>query len=113
MQVAVNVEGDHLVTSIDGEEVDTFTNTTLASGGVGFFAEANERARLYWMRVSKNDDWLGHVCGFLAGDDAARATAELRGPQFPGNAPTPGTPARKRYHPCGRLGRPAVSACRA
>jgi hypothetical protein len=95
LQVAVNVEGDHLITTIDGEEVDTFTNTTLASGGVGFFSEANERARLYWMRVSKNDDWLGHMCGFLAGDDAARATAELWGPQTPGNQPAPGMPGEE------------------
>ncbi|HEY1494536.1 MAG TPA: hypothetical protein VGF49_08325, partial [Candidatus Solibacter sp.] len=93
MQVAVNVEGDHLVTSIDGEEVDTFTNETLRSGGIGFFAEANERARLYWVRVSRNDDFLGHVCAFLAGDDAVRATAELRTPEFPGGTPTPWAPA--------------------
>jgi hypothetical protein len=93
MQVAVNVEGDHLVTSIDGEEVDTFTNETLRAGGIGFFAEANERARLYWVRVSRNDDFLGHVCAFLAGDDAVRATAELREPEFPGRTPTPWAPA--------------------
>jgi hypothetical protein len=94
MQVAVEVDGTRLVTSIDGEEVETMTYTTLASGGVGFFADANERARLYWMRVSKNDDWLGHACGFLAGQDATRATAELRGPQFPGDSPMPGMPGR-------------------
>ena len=93
MQVAVNVEGDRLVTSIDGEEVDTFTNETLRAGGVGFFAEASERARLYWVRVSRNDDFLGHVCAFLAGDDAVRATAELRVPEFPGSTPTPWAPA--------------------
>jgi hypothetical protein len=92
MEVAVNVEDNHLITSIDGEEVESFTYNTLASGGVGFFSEANERARLYWMKVSKNDDWLGHVCGFLAGDDAVRATAELWGPQIPGGAPAPGMP---------------------
>jgi hypothetical protein len=93
MQVAVNIEGSRFVTSIDGEEVDSFTDNTLASGGVGFFSEANERARLYWMRVSRNDDFLGHVCAFLAGDDAARATASLRAPQLPGNVPAPWAPA--------------------
>jgi hypothetical protein len=94
MQVAVNVEGNLLVTSIDGEEVDSFTNTTLASGGVGFFSEATERTRLYWMKVSKNDDWVGHFCGFLAGDDAVRATAELRAPSLPGGTSTPWSPAQ-------------------
>jgi hypothetical protein len=61
---------------------------------VGFFTEANERARLYWMRVSKNDDWLGHVCAFLSGDDA-RATADLRGPEIPGGAPSPWAPGEE------------------
>ena len=84
IQVAVNVKGNHFVTSIDGEEVDSFSDDTLASGGVGFFAEAGESARLYWVKVSKNDDWLGHVCAFLSGDDAARATAELWAPELPG-----------------------------
>jgi hypothetical protein len=95
MQVAINVAGNRLVTSIDGEEVDSFTNNTLASGGVGFFSEASDRARLYWMKVTANDDWLGHVCAFLAGDDAVRATAELRGPATPGGAPSPWTPGEE------------------
>ncbi len=91
MQVAVNVAGNRLVTSIDGEEVDSFTNNSLASGGVGFFSDTNERARVYWMKVSKNDDWLGHVCAFLSGD-GTRANAELRGPGFPGRTPAPWAP---------------------
>jgi hypothetical protein len=36
-------------------------------GGVGFFADAGEQARLYWIKVSKNEDWLGRVCAFLSG----------------------------------------------
>jgi hypothetical protein len=56
--VAVQVKGNRFVTSIEGQEVDTWTDDTLASGGVGFFSEAGERARLYWMKVSRNDDWL-------------------------------------------------------
>jgi hypothetical protein len=98
MQVAVNVEGTHLVTSIDGEEVENFSNNTLvtlASGGVGFFSETTEKARLYWMKVSKNDDWLGHMCGFLAGDDAVRATAGLMGPRIPAEWPKPGIPGEQ------------------
>ena len=66
MQFAVDVRGNRFVTSIDGEEVDSFIDNTLVAGGVGFFSEAGERARLYWMRVTRNDDWLGHVCAMLA-----------------------------------------------
>ena len=71
MQFAVDVRGNRFVTSIDGEEVDSFIDNTLVAGGVGFFSEAGERARLYWMRVSRNDDWLGHVCAMLAEEAGA------------------------------------------
>jgi hypothetical protein len=94
MQVAVEVVGSRFVTSIDGEEVDQYTGSLVSAGGVGFFSDAGEHARLYWMRVSKNDDWLGHVCAFVAGGpEGVRATAELEVPAFPG-APggIPGTP---------------------
>ena len=66
---------------------------SLVAGGVGFFSEAGERARLYWMRVSRNDDWLGHVCAMLAGGTGAQTTAWFGGPQFPGDAPVPQGPA--------------------
>jgi hypothetical protein len=91
MQFAVDVRGNRFVTSIDGEEVDSFLDNTLVAGGVGFFSEAGERARLYWMRVTRNDDWLGHVCAMLAEEAGANA-AELRGPELPGGAPAPGLP---------------------
>jgi hypothetical protein len=90
MQVAVNVKGNHFVTSVDGEEVDTFISDVLPTGGIGFFSEAGERARLYWARVIKNDDWLGHVCAFLSGDSGA--TAELWPPALPGGTPGPHAP---------------------
>jgi hypothetical protein len=91
IQFAVDVRGNRFVTSIDGEEVDSFIDNTLVAGGVGFFSEAGERARLYWMRVSRNDDWLGHVCAMLA-DGAAVSTAELQTPELPGGVPPPGLP---------------------
>ena len=92
MQLAVDVRGGRLTTWIDGEEVDSFIDSTLASGGVGFFSEAGERARLYWMRVSRNDDWLGHVCNMLADVAAVGSSAAARRPQPPGGAPAPGWP---------------------
>ena len=88
-QVAVNVKGNHFTTSVDGEEVDSFSDDALPTGGIGFFADAGEKARLYWVKVSKNDDWLGHFCAFLSGVDAAPAGAELWAPELPGSpAPT-------------------------
>jgi hypothetical protein len=93
MQFAVDVRGNRVVTSIDGEEVDSFIDNTLVAGGVGFFSEAGERARLYWMKISHNDDWLGHVCAMLAEGAGVGSTAGLRGPELPGGAPAPRLPA--------------------
>jgi len=71
--VEVTVHGDQITTSVEGQEIDTFVDGTLARGGVGFFADAGEQARLYWIKVSKNEDWLGRVCAFLSGGDSASA----------------------------------------
>jgi hypothetical protein len=92
LQFAVDVRGNRFVTSINGEEVDSFIDTTLTAGGVGFFSEAGERARLYWMKFTRNDDWLGHVCALLAEEAGAARAAELRQPEIPGDAPLPGLP---------------------
>ena len=90
-QVAVTVRGKHFITSVDGEEVDNYREDGMPTGGVGFFSDAGERARLYWARVTKNDDWLGHVCAFLSGGES-RATAELWPRSLPGGTPGPWAP---------------------
>jgi hypothetical protein len=77
IQVAVNVSHSRFVTLIDGEQVDSFSDDSVPTGRVGFFSEAGEKARLYWVKVSKNDDWLGHVCAFLSGVNGSSGTAEL------------------------------------
>ena len=92
LQFAVDVRGNRFVTSINGEEVDSFIDNTLTAGGVGFFSEAGERARLYWMKFTRNDDWLGHVCALLAEETGVARAADLRKPELPGSAPCPDCP---------------------
>jgi hypothetical protein len=88
MQVSVDVQGNKLLTSVDGQLVDTWIDDTLVAGGVGFFSEANERARLYWMKVSRHEDFLGRICAYVSeklGDGSA-ATAQVQpdgGPRAP------------------------------
>jgi hypothetical protein len=95
MQFTVDVRGNRFVTSINGEEVDSFIDNTLVAGGVGFFSEAGERARLYWMKFTRNDDWLGHVCAVLAEGAGVGSAAELRNPELPGGRPVPGLPGTR------------------
>jgi len=80
--VAVKVSGNRLTASVEGQQVDSWTDEVEPSGAVGFFTEPGERARLYWMKVYKNDDWLGRVCAFLTGNSVEEAvqTAWLNRP---------------------------------
>lgn len=92
-QVAVDVKGNRMVTSIDGQEVDTWIDDSIPQGGVGFFADAGEKSRLYWMKVSKNEDFLGRVCAYLSSKlgDGSNTGAELWAPEVPGSLPHPGS----------------------
>jgi hypothetical protein len=91
--VSVDVSGNRFTASIEGQKIDSWTDDAPAAGAAGFFSEAGERARLYWMKVTKNDDWLGSLCGYLAG--GSREVAEVWGPGIPDEAPRPGNPARQ------------------
>lgn len=92
-QVAVDVKGNRMVTSIDGQEVDTWIDDSIPAGGVGFFADAGEKARLYWMKVSKNEDFLGRVCAYVSSKlgDGSNTSAQLLPNE--GSLPLPGLPS--------------------
>jgi hypothetical protein len=88
--VAVDVRGNRVTTSIEGEEVDSWTDDSLKVGGVGFFSDAGESAHLYWMKITKNQDWLGRVCAYLSGNAGSTETGDLwRDDDAPAPAPRP------------------------
>jgi len=97
MQVLVDVKGNHFSASVDGEEVGSWTDNGPSTGGVGFFAEAGEKARLYWMKVSRNQDFLGRVCSYLSGSPSVRSAGlysqDPEGRPRPGGSGTPFEPA--------------------
>src|SRR5579871_385821 len=64
-RVSVDVKGNRFLTSIEGQVVDSWSDDRLKSGGVGLFAEGSEKARVYWMKVTKNSDFLGKLCSIL------------------------------------------------
>ena len=64
-RVEVDVKGNRFLTSIEGQLVDSWSDDRLKSGGVGFFTEGSEKARLYWMKITKNSDFLGKLCSML------------------------------------------------
>jgi hypothetical protein len=65
-RVLVDVRGGDFTVMAQGQVVDFWTDHRLQHGGVGFFANRGERARLRWVEVSHQYDALGRVCAYLA-----------------------------------------------
>jgi hypothetical protein len=90
--IAVDVNGNKVVTSVEGQEVDSWTADAIKVGGIGFFSEMGESAKLYWLRLSKNQDWLGRVCAYLS-SGSRNETADLWRDEIPQAPAQPSQPA--------------------
>jgi hypothetical protein len=44
--------GNEFTVSLDGQVIDTWTDGRLPVGGIGFMGATDDRARLYWVRLS-------------------------------------------------------------
>ena len=64
-RVELLANGGDYATSIEGQLVDFWHDERLKVGGVGFFAENGDRARIYWMKLSQKDDFVGRVCAYF------------------------------------------------
>ena len=64
-RVQLTVKGADFSASIEGQLVDFWRDDRLKTGGVGFFSDTGERARIYWMNVSHQDDFVGRVCAYF------------------------------------------------
>ena len=65
-QVQVKVAGSDFSLTIQGKIVDSWSESRLPSGGVGFFTGKGEQARLRWVGVWHQYDALGRLCALLA-----------------------------------------------
>jgi hypothetical protein len=65
-RVQVNVQGDDFTIMAQGQVVDFWSDHRLQHGGIGFFCNRGERARLRWVEVSHQYDALGRLCAYLA-----------------------------------------------
>lgn len=65
-RVHLVVRGDAFSLYVQGNLVADWTDSRLASGGVGLFCSPGEQARVAWLRVTHNTDSLGQVCAFLS-----------------------------------------------
>jgi len=52
LTIHTSVSGDNFAVQVDGNNIDSWTEDRLPSGGVGFVGTPDDRARLYWVKVS-------------------------------------------------------------
>jgi hypothetical protein len=74
-QVDVTVAGDTITTRVMGQIVDSFTESELGSGGVGFYSPKGDRALLRWISVTHQYDYIGRLCALLAPHSVMRQDA--------------------------------------
>ena len=55
MTVRTQVTGDTFEISVDGKPMDTWQEDRLYCGGIGFMGTPEDRARLYWVRLSSTE----------------------------------------------------------
>jgi hypothetical protein len=65
-RIQVNTRGADFTILAQGQVVDFWSDNRLQHGGVGFFCNRGERARLRWVEVSHQYDALGRLCAYLA-----------------------------------------------
>jgi hypothetical protein len=55
MTVGTRVSGDTFTVSLDGKNIDTWDDARFPMGGIGFMGAPDDRARLYWVRLSSTE----------------------------------------------------------
>jgi hypothetical protein len=64
--IRLQVRADSYTLFIEGQLIDSWSDSRTKSGGVGFFCTNNEHARVAWVRVSHNIDAAGRLCAFIS-----------------------------------------------
>ncbi len=73
-RIRVDVRGSNFVTTVQDQVVDVFSDNRFSRGGVGFFSEPGEDARLRWVEVSHQYDMLGRLCAYLVPYNVSNST---------------------------------------
>ncbi len=55
MTVSTRVSGDSFTVSVDGNNIDAWDDDRYPMGGIGFIGAPDDRARLYWVRLSSTE----------------------------------------------------------
>jgi hypothetical protein len=72
--VRMDVQGSEFAVEVQGQIADSWTETRLPRGGVGFFTASGEASRLRWMQITHQYDMLGRLCAYLAPYDTTNGS---------------------------------------
>jgi hypothetical protein len=65
-RVSMEVKGKDFALTIQDKVIDSWSESRLSKGGIGFFSAKGERARLAWVGIWHQYDTLGRLCALIA-----------------------------------------------
>ena len=65
-RIRMDVKGETFTTYVQGQVVDSFSDSRMTRGGIGFFSPRGDQSYLRWVEVSYQYDFLGRFCALLA-----------------------------------------------
>lgn len=65
-KIRVSVQGNHFLTSVDGQLISSWEDNSISRGGIGFFSDAGESSELKWVSVSDRDSFLARLASHFS-----------------------------------------------
>ena len=72
--IRMDVRGSNFNVEVQGQMADSWTETRLPRGGVGFFTARGEASRVRWVQITHQYDMLGRLCAYLAPYDTTNGS---------------------------------------
>jgi hypothetical protein len=72
--IRMDVRGSNFNVEVQGQMADSWTETRLPRGGVGFFTARGEESRVRWVQITHQYDMLGRLCAYLAPYDTTNGS---------------------------------------
>jgi hypothetical protein len=73
-RVRMDVRGSNFAVEVQGQMADSWTESRLPRGGIGFFTARGEESRVRWVQITHQYDMLGRLCSYLAPYDTSNGS---------------------------------------
>jgi hypothetical protein len=72
--IGMNVQGSNFSVEVQGQIADSWTESRLPRGGIGFFTARGEESRVRWVQITHQYDMLGRLCAYQAPYDTTNGS---------------------------------------